>query len=164
MNTPDNRSRPIRLAPFAIAFICFLLPFVEVSCQGKTAAKLTGIEAALGADRQQRDEFTGQTRTQHIEGTLAFQLALGCVVGGVVLAFLPSVFGLGCTAVAGVAGVVALWVGKQNFDQMLQAKGGGMFVPLWQAGFFGATFCLLVGALVAALQANRASQSPPKTD
>lgn len=56
-----------RPVPFLLALVCFLLPFVEVSCQGQRVARFTGAELALGTKVEQRDPWTGQVKTRKID-------------------------------------------------------------------------------------------------
>jgi hypothetical protein len=158
----ESKTRQYRFAPFALAILCFALPFVEVSCQNQKADTLNGFELVVGKTYERDGQIT---QSERFEGMLAFQLALGCAVGAAMLCLLPSAFDKVAASAVGVAGIVALWVGKVNFEHYLHEKGEGMFHCEWVLGFFAVTFLLIIGAVMAAAQARpRAQRTPPPGD
>lgn len=153
----NSKTRTLRLAPFFLCLICFLLPFVEVSCQGQKVAALSGLELAKGTQA----EVNGEQRK--IEPETAFSVAAIFAIVAALLCLLSDETGKVMPAVLGLGGFVALLMGKAKIDKDLIEQGGGTIVDTWQIGFYLACALFIVGAGIAAYQFWKEKFAPSET-
>jgi hypothetical protein len=147
---PETRGRASGVAGFSpLAFLaavfCFLLPFVEVSCQG-IRKSLTGAELALGGT------FEGQQLPA--EPLIAFAAVvafLGVVAGLAVRTENATASQVGAVlgAVLGFAGGLALLAFAPLFKHKVQAESGGQLVEIRLLAGFWLTLLLLMGSAIA---------------
>lgn len=157
--TPESRDRGFRFAPFAVAALCFLLPFVQVSCAGRTVA-LSGVQCITGV------ENTGRTSSQQDQVNEIAVHALFCVAAlATVLAAAASLLsgdsGRVLTIVFGLGALGFLVIGKNVFEDMLQKEGGGMATSQWQFGFYLCCITSLVGVLISGFYLILSLQKQP---
>jgi zinc ribbon protein len=109
---------------FLVTVLCFLLPFITVSCNGQKIASLTGTELAFGSSVEQPQIFGGATAKRHIDAepiaTIAFLCALAGIAVGFLVARMPLVSGI-----VGAVGTLFLLIlmGKISGDAGKQAQG-----------------------------------------
>ena len=142
--------RQIRFAPFALALLCFLLPFAEVSCQGSKVVSLTGVQLAFGTKIQQSDPFTGRTKDQAISKEPLVLFALLCTL----LAGVSTLSRSSSSHVpmgAGIAAFVLLLLAKSKMTDEALREGHGMMSIDFGPGLTAACVLLLLGAVMAAL-------------
>jgi hypothetical protein len=159
--SPEFRASQIRFAPFALTVLSFALPFVEISCQGKKALALTGIELVTGTEIEQRDQLTGAVKKQKVESEGLFVAAAACTVAAAALCFASGAAGKLLPAVAGVVGIALMLFGKSRFDEKLAKEGQGVMANTWEIGFVLACVLLLIGTLVAGFHMLQSSQQKP---
>ena len=143
-----------------MALICFALPFLEVSCQGRKALGLTGIQLALGSEYQQTDAF-GRPETKKIQGDKVFLAALGITALALVLCSVPGRRGAVYGFICGIASLGLLVGGKIKTEGDLFKQAGETAVCNWQIGFWAAGIFLLVAILVSARQMVEDRNRPP---
>ncbi len=144
--------RHIRASVFGLAAICFLLPFVVVSCPDKGRASVTGVEIAFGATIK-GERFSTVTPDQHITPQPLAILALACAVGGIVFSYLKKnpAFVL-CTAAS--AGGIALLVFLRNrITVQAHVLAGDSLVLRYEIGYSLAMAAFIL-ALVVTLALN----------
>jgi hypothetical protein len=185
-----------RLSPacFAAAALFFFLPFLTVSCQGKPLAKMTGIQTMTGTTVDLAKVFDGATfgdgelkglkfdpsagsaqtlpngmqfqPNQKVGGSALAVLSFACALCGVALFFVPPVRTGAVPALAGLAGLVLMFVNKSSIASKLQEPTMGMVRVDAEYGFwlaalaFGAA--VLVNARVALAPAGEAEAAAPR--
>ena len=74
--------RKISVGSFALSIVVFLLPFMSVSCQGQKFHTFSGRELVTGTDIDNKDMFSGATKTEHVPASpLALFSLLAAVAG-----------------------------------------------------------------------------------
>src|SRR3990172_8569279 len=97
-------------AVFGLALLCFLLPFVSVSCQGQKIATFTGAQLVTGTTLEQPGRFGGQGEGRKIDREPIAIIALASGVLGLGFSFLRSKKSAIVPAVFGGIGLVTLLV------------------------------------------------------
>jgi len=147
-------SRALTPAAFVLALVCFLMPFVSISCQGQQLTSITGIQAMTGTSVKEPGGFGGSS-TRPIARDLVAILAFVAGLAGLVAALARHRTMAGA---AGVAGAVLLFVFKSRAESQIATEGQGMLSAQFGAGYWGA---LLLFAAAAALSFTRLSAPAP---
>ena len=137
---------------YAVALLCFLLPFIEVSCQHKPLVSLNGYQFAFGADVAQTNPVTGAAETRHLgaETTATIALALACL--GLLTAFIKKPESNAIGAAAGVGAVIALLMLKAKAESQIAQQGQGIIEITFKEGYW-LTFVLLIAGSVIQVRA-----------
>ncbi|MGA2656531.1 MAG: hypothetical protein ABSH34_03330 [Verrucomicrobiota bacterium] len=154
------RRRQFRAAPFVLALLCFLLPFITISCQGVKAVSLTGLQLAAGTTIEQRDPITGQAHREKIPSETSVLLVLLCTAAAAGLCFASGRSGALLPAVAGAAGFLLMLVAKSHFDSQTLEQGRGVLAVGYEMGFILTCLLLLAGAGLCGFQYK---QEQPQT-
>ena len=135
----NSRISPATYLGIAIAF---LMPFLDMSCQGHKVATLTGYEVAFGTELPVDSLGGGQKAKQKVEPTplIAVAFFLTAIAAGVALWN-----GIGGAVCAGIAGV-CLILGQSEINRKIMAEGKGLFAVDFQVGFYLSLMLILVGA------------------
>lgn len=152
-------SRKISSAIFGIALICFLLPWVNVSCQGQKVASFTGIQLVTGTTIEEPQIF-GPAKKRKINGETFAILAFLAVIAGCIFSFSKGKIGSAAPVVAGGIGVVLLFLLKSKIDGDVMKQTGGMLLVNYAIGFYLTLILSLSGLGVNAysvLQSKRLS-------
>lgn len=131
---------------FALAVLCFLLPFIDVSCKG-TKVTFTGQQLVTGTDLQQNDAWTGQKQTKRINPYPAAQYALGLGVAAFLLSLARKRTTSLLSGLVGAGGVAGLFVLKSTFENEITAQGQGLVTLNIREGFWLAGILLVGGAI-----------------
>lgn len=135
----DSLKKYLSPSMFGIILLCFLLPFVTVSC-GKSkeaAVTLTGMQLA-----------TGWSADKHQESPNPLAVgALVLAVSGVGLGFWQNKNRFMSSSIVGGLGVVSLLTLKTLFDSAVAKEGEGVLTTSWESGFMVA-FLLFAGACI----------------
>lgn len=99
-------NRAFRPARFLATALCFLLPFLLVSCPGKTVA-FSGVQLATGTTVTQPQMF-GPPKSQHLDAEPLAAAALLCAVAGIFAGLAKGVPGRGASALFAIVGGVCL--------------------------------------------------------
>lgn len=139
---------PKRLSPaiFGIALICFLLPWVNVSCQGQKVASFTGIQLVTGTTVEEPQMF-GPKKEKKVNGEPLAILTFLAVITGLVLGFLKNKKGATISAVVGGIGTIILLLLKSKLDNDVLRETGGMLQLDYGIGFYF-TLILFLSAIV----------------
>jgi hypothetical protein len=140
---------------FAVATLCFLLPFFEFSCQGKTLFAPTGLQLATGQDVDvQKNIVTGETERKSFSPQLNAGIALALAAAAALLALarrpITSLFG---AVVAGVGVLQLLALRGDIVGEMLMAVDGlkaqqamlQMVNVTAKEGYTAALACIAIG-------------------
>lgn len=166
MNPDESKKRTARIAPFILAILCFLMPFVEVSCKDENGKVIeqqsfSGMKLAFGGTAQQKNPMTGQMEEQPVKQQTDFLIALICAAAGVGTAFMAGQNGKLFPAVAGVAGIIFMVVGRSDLTGGMPAEAREALGISMQIGFILVCILLGVGAVVSAMQWKDANTAPP---
>jgi len=154
-STPPISKRTIRLAPYILALLCFLLPFVEVSCQGQKLASLSGFQLAMGTTVDVPDPISGQAKSQRLNDEPGIAWAFWLTVCALVLA-LSSFKKMKLWAALGGAGAfVSMLVAKSHMDKEILTQGGGLVSISCTFGFILACLLQIVGAVISGIQSRQ---------
>ena len=144
--------RAVSPALFAIILICFLFPFVDISCSGERVASLDGFDLIFGKSVQGSEYRSGGVS---FAAALAFFFALLGLVVGLALTLrkggvgrLPAV-----PAVMAVIGFVTLLALRAKLDDNISHQEyGHLFQTHYRGGYNAAwALCLLAAAWNAVL-------------
>lgn len=142
-------ARRFKAVPFALAVLCFFLPFVQFSCtmDRSMSYSMSGLQMVTGTEIQIPDMgLGGGQEIQKVEASPFAVMALLCSLAGLVLVMMPS-RALSLAAVAfGVLGFLAMLLLKWQIDSDVAEQGAGMFVAEYRAGFVLVCVLLLAGA------------------
>lgn len=147
--------RNLRIAPFALALLCLILPFVDITCGGHKALSLNGIQLMTGTELEQKDPFSGQTtKKQKIDGEpLMIAVVIGAIVAGG-LCFQRDTASKVTAAIVGGVAFVLMLVLKAKMDNEAVKQGKGLLGVEYQIGFILMCVFLLAGTIIAATQSK----------
>jgi hypothetical protein len=146
MGTGGWKWRP---AFFAVALICFFLPFVTVSCTTPDAdiATLSGVQLAVGYTIDDSD-FTSSVSTDETSGReLLALVALVAVVVGLGVSFLRSRAGAVTATIAGAVALLALIALMIKLNRDVASNGEGI-VRIKYSIFYYLTILVSLGAAI----------------
>lgn len=134
-----------RVSPviFAASILCFLFPFMTVSCGGHQVASFTGAQLATGTTVEQPQMF-GPPQKQKVDPDPFAALAGLCAVVGMALSFA----GTGTAIVQAICGALAslsLLLMKSRMDDQILKQGRGMLQVNYETGFSFALVLLVSG-------------------
>jgi hypothetical protein len=138
----ESMTKKISPAIFGIALICFVLPFVTVSCQGQKLATLTGIQLITGTTIKQ-PSMTGKKQVQKVRGEPLAALVFLCVAAGMGLSCLKGKKSAIAPAVTGGIGLILLLLLKIKLDRDIFREGEGILQLEYGAGFWFVLILLL---------------------
>jgi hypothetical protein len=141
----ESNLKKVSPAIFALALICFLLPFVTFSCQGAKILTLSGIQLITGSSAQQ-PQMVGTPKSERIGGEPLAAFAFLCGILGLALSFLKGRMGAIASAAAGGIAAIFLLALKSKIDGDALNKGGGVLQVNYEIGFY-AVVILLVAAM-----------------
>lgn len=130
-------------AIFAASILCFLFPFITVSCGGQRVASFSGIQLATGTSVQQPQMF-GPPQKQKVDSEPTAAVAAICAILGLGLSLLGSRLAL-ASAISGAAGAVSLLVMKSRLEDQIVKQGQGMLQVSYETGFFLTLILFLAG-------------------
>lgn len=132
-------------AIFIATILCFLFPFVSVSCGGQKVASFSGLQLATGTTVEQPQMF-GPPQKQKVDPDPTAAVAALCATLGVVLSLLGSRIAI-APAIAGAAGALSLLVMKSRMDNQVVNQGHGMLQVNYEAGYSLALILFVAGAV-----------------
>ncbi len=149
-----------KLAPvsYILALLCFLLPFVQISCGGQKLASLTGVQLMTGTEIKPPTELFGmKANSGDLKVTSSGQktdpnwfaaMAFIAGVAGVILAVVKTGRAGLVGGIAGAGGAVSLLVMRVNISgEMGKTPMGAAFVIDYQIGYYLALFLFIFGAV-----------------
>ena len=121
---------------FVVTVLCFLLPFVTVSCNGQKVDKgqFTGLQLATGTTVEQPQMF-GRPQKEKVEAQPLATAALVCALAGLGLSFLGIRLAI-APAGAGGLGAVLLLLLQSQLSNDIARRSQGMFQLEYESGFW----------------------------
>lgn len=130
-------SKKVSIALFTVILICFMIPFVTVSCGAQNIATISGAQLITGT------EIEGQQLEPQIMVIIAFL----CAAGGLIVSFSkPSGIGV----MFGGAGAILLFLFKQGLIKKAQEQMVGV---QFETGYWLAFILFIIAAGVSAYNA-----------
>jgi len=131
------KSNAQRLSPvvFVLVLICFFLPFVTFSCQGRKVLSLSGIQLVTGTSVPQPQMF-GPPRSEKMNAEPLAVLAFLCGVLGLGLSFLKGRTGAIAPAATGGLAAILLLALKSKIEGDALSKGSGVIQVNYEVGFY----------------------------
>lgn len=162
MNFTD-KMRTLSITQFAAILILFLMPFVNVSCSGMPAAKLTGINLVTGTKIEMQQAFSSQSEIHRIKMEPFAALAISLAGIGLLLNLLTKRKNIKKLN-AGIALIGAVSLIALHFKLISDAerKGEGL-INLEFTAFFWIALLLFISALVASLMSKSPQERLPQS-
>ncbi len=129
---------------YLIVLICFIMPFMTISCGGQKVVTLTGVQIATGS---QIDVGGGQIQKIDPEAriVLVFLLSLAAMIVLLTVKTKPAyVAALVCSA----ASVILLYWYKIKADADIVKQGEGMLTSTYDFGYWLVLFLLVIGIVL----------------
>lgn len=139
--------RAVSPALFAIILICFLFPFVDISCSGDRVASFDGFDLIFGKSVQGSEYRSGDVS---FAAALAFFFALLGLVVGLGISLRKGKVGRlpGIPAVMGAVGFLALLALKATLDDNIaHQEYGNLFQTHYRGGYKTAFTAFLLAAV-----------------
>ena len=130
---------------FGIAILCFILPWVNFSCQGQHVATFTGLQLVTGTTVQQQGMF-GQRQNQKVDSEPLAVAVLLFTVLGLALSFLKSRKSSLIPSIVGVVSFILLLLLKSKIESDTIRQGQGMIQVEYAIGFW-LVFILFIAAI-----------------
>lgn len=158
---PASHRRALRATPFLLALACFLLPFIEVSCQGQRVAQFNGYQLAFGTTVERAEPFSGRKETKKIDGdSAALGMVLATALAGALAVIGRGLAGAKLTMLAGGVALGAAVVLKIRLDDQILRQGSGLFRVEYQAGYIICALLLAAGVAAAWWLCDPPGESP----
>lgn len=129
--------KPVSGGGFVLALLCFLFPWVSVSCPGQSGRlfRFTGVQLAVGATIQEPTMFGGSSQRK-VSGEPLALAALGCGVVGLGVTLAKGRGARAGGAALGAAGLLLLVLLKSKLEGDLAREAQGVLEAHWEAGFW----------------------------
>jgi hypothetical protein len=143
---------------FIASILCFLFPFLTISCGGQKVGHFTGVQLATGTTVEQPQMF-GPPQKKEVDPDPLTALAGLCALVGLGMSFIGARLAI-APAIAGAAGAVCLLLMKSRMDDQVLAKGQGMLQVNYEIGYSLALILLFAGAVWNALLFSQRTPGP----
>jgi hypothetical protein len=160
VSSENTKRSTIRIAPFAFALLCFLMPFFQVSCQGQKVADITGLETAIGKNIENKNPRTGEVKVDRMEPKILGMVALGLAALATAVAASSGKTSQVIALLSGVGSFISILGVWGQLRQDVAKNGPGMVTIDPQFGFYLACAGLLIGAWLAMDQLKRSKEKP----
>lgn len=145
------KAKYVRIAPFILAVVCFIFPFIQISCRVPgngtlKVASLTGLELVTGTELTYKNPLTGEREKQKVPGEKLVLAALICIFIALLMCFLGGSAGRLLPAAFAVSAFICLVVEKIRFDKQAAEQGEGLLTVACGFGFIATCILLLGGA------------------
>jgi hypothetical protein len=148
-------TKKFSVATFGFSLLCFLLPFVSVSCNQQKVVRLTGYQLVFGATIELPQLF-GPPKAQRFNGEPLAAVAFLCCLVALGLSFTKNRGGeITAAALSGLSFVVLLLL-KTKLEDDVRQQSSGILQLDYEFGFW---FLVLSNILAAALNGNASWRS-----
>jgi lysylphosphatidylglycerol synthetase-like protein (DUF2156 family) len=128
--------RTVVLALFIVAILCFLLPWISLSCMGTTITTASGVNMVTGKQYDAPDMTTGGSSTNSMDTEPLAVAALAVAVVGIVVSLMKFKQAAIVRVLLGIAGVVLLIALKFKFDNKVNNEGQGVVQVNYLIGYW----------------------------
>jgi hypothetical protein len=129
-------------AIFLAAVLCFLLPFITVSCGTQKIGRFSGLQIADGTSLD-RPEVLGRAPNEKVDVEVMATIAGICVLGGLLLSFVRGQSLL--PAMAAAVGAMSLFLMKARLDERVAQQGQGLLRVSYDVGYWLEILLLIAG-------------------
>lgn len=147
----NQKSTGVRIAPFAIGIICFVLPFFQVSCDGKKLMQFTGVQLVTGTEMK-------NPMSEEVEKTEAMPgavIAVAALIIGAGFCFSGSRGSSIAAAVMGGLATASLLFLKTRLDAEITKEASGMPIMVdYLVGFWIACLASIAGLVLSIIRAK----------
>jgi hypothetical protein len=145
----NQKSLGVRIAPFAIGILCFVLPFLQISCDGKKVMQFSGVQMVTGSEM--KDPMGGKPKKIPTEPLAVVTLL--ALTAGVGLC-LSQKRGMSVTAaIAGGIAVLAMFGLKTRMDAEVMKEASGMPITVdYLIGFWLVCLAAITGLVLAIMR------------
>lgn len=138
-----------RIAPYAIAIACFILPFIQISCDGKKMMSFTGVQMVTGSEMAN----PMSEKTERIPSEPRAIIALIALVAGVAFSINLTRNASIMSAVAGGVALISMILLKTTADAEIMKQASGMPITVeYQLGFWSVCIMAIVGIILALMR------------
>jgi len=136
-----NKFKGLSLATYGIVLICFLLPFVNVTCDNEQVGNFSGIKLLTGVtiDRSDSDLFGGSGK-QKAEPELLAIVAFCCGVVGLAFSFKDNKINFIIRILVGGFGTAMLALLTSRIKEGVLKESGGLLQVNFGIGYY---LCLI---------------------
>jgi lysylphosphatidylglycerol synthetase-like protein (DUF2156 family) len=139
----------IRIAPFAVGVICFILPFVQISCDGKKMMSMTGVQLVTGSEM--KDPMTEKTKKIPAEPLAVVTLL--AMLAGAGLSISAKRGSAISSAVAGGVAAIAMLVLKTRMDAEVTKQASGFPITVeYLVGFWVVCLAAVAGIVLSVMR------------
>jgi hypothetical protein len=142
MDETLRRAAPVS---FVIALLCFLLPFVDVSCSGHTVAEVSGVELAIGATKPPA-ESAGASDSIEIRPRVSATFAVLSALGALAATVQGRKRGEGLAAISALLAVAFLGLLHRRVVMVVEETGHGSLDVSFLPAYWISALSLLAGA------------------
>jgi len=139
-----SRSK-VSIAIFIAASLCFLLPFITVSCGGQRIVTVSGVQLATGTNLDQ-PQMLGPAQKKSVDPEPLVSLAALCAIIGLVLSFGGSAKAALGPAISGGLGFLLLLLLRAKMDDQIARQSRDMLQVSYEAGYTLTLLLLIAGA------------------
>lgn len=152
MNKATNKLPQIL---FGIVILCFLLPFVNVSCSGQKVMSITGIQMLMGTTFQEPSLFGEKTKSYKAEPEPLAAIVLFIAAFGFLPLLFPALYFKIWNFILSIAGAALLLALKTKIDSDFARQGGGFsgLTLEYDIGFW-LSFILFIVIFIISIGAN----------
>jgi hypothetical protein len=129
-------------AIFFAAVVCFLLPFITVSCGTQKVGRFSGLQIADGTSLD-RPEVLGRAPKEKVDVEVMATIAGLCALGGLLLSFVRGQTLI--PAMVSAVGAMSLFLMKARLDQRVAQQGQGMLQVNYEVGYWLEILLLIAG-------------------
>ena len=148
----EQKPAGIRIVPFAIAIVCFILPFIEISCDGVKWMSFTGVQLVTGSEM--KSPMTDEVEKIPPSGAAVVTL-VALAVGGA-FCFSATRTQSIIAGVSGIVAAIAMVLLKTNMDAEVMKEASGLPVTVeYKVGFWGTLLGATAGALLAFIRVGK---------
>lgn len=140
-----GRRSKISPAIFIAAILCFLFPFITVSCGGQRVITLSGVQLATGTTIDQ-PQISGPAQKKNVDPEPLVTLAALCAIIGLVLSVASSAKAALAPAISGGLGALFLLLLRAKMDDQIAKQGQGVLQVSYEAGYTLTLLLLVAGA------------------
>jgi len=147
----NQKSIGVRIAPFIVGIVCFVLPFLQLSCNGTKVMQFTGVQLVTGSEM--KDPMGG--RSKKISSEPFAVVALIALAAGVGFCASPKRSMSILAAISGGIVVVSMLALKMRLDAEITKEASGMPITIdYLIGFWSICLAAIAGLVLSIMRLN----------